>query len=260
MTRKSILTKTRIRLTIAYCKFLSMMGIKHTTLNIGNRKFYIRTKDIVSAGIISSKNYEKEIESKINEIVKPGMNVIDIGANMGYFTLILSHLVGSKGKVFAFEPNPTMNEILKKNCEINNLKNVKIFQEALAESKGNLKLFFPGEGYEAWGSFRPPLNKYKTTKEVLVKTTTLDTILEKYGVKKVDFVKMDVEGAEYSIFKGSKKTISSKGKPIIIFECAESNTKLFGHNVLNVLQYLSKFNYEITQISHGNWYAKPSEK
>ena len=77
----------------------------------------------------------------IKQEVKEGNNVIDIGANIGYFTLLFAKLVGPNGKVFAFEPDPTNFSILKKNIEENNYDNVILSQKAISDKTETTKLF-----------------------------------------------------------------------------------------------------------------------
>jgi len=147
----------------------------------------------------------------IKKEVKKGMYVFDLGANIGWFTLLFSKLVGEIGHVCAFEANPDTFKILKENIEINKIKNVSIFQLAISNKIGvarfNLDRFEDGESRLE--------SKMKTQNPISVKTTTLDQFCAEHNMK-VDFIKMHIEGSEPKAFQGMKNTISSNPKIKII--------------------------------------------
>jgi len=145
------------------------------------------------------KNYEPRHVALMKRIVKQGETVVDIGAHIGYYTLILAETVGPKGKVFAFEPNPENFEVLKKNVEINGYKNVILEQKAVSNKNGKAKFYFSkinsGDG------------KIYATKEERgsceVNSIKLDDYFKKKRIKP-SFFKMDIQGAEPKAFEGMK--------------------------------------------------------
>ena len=98
------------------------------------------------------------------DLVKPGDTIVDAGANFGYYTIIGSPLVGDKGKVYAFQPDPTNFELNQRNVRLNGLTNVVLEQKALSNRKGTLKLYIAGENkgdhriYQPNGESRPSLD------------------------------------------------------------------------------------------------------
>lgn len=124
--------------------------------------------------------------------IRYGDLVLDVGANIGYYTMLMSKIVGDSGKVYAFEPEPKNFEILQKNIKINNIKNVIIEKFALSDKIGKSYLQISKDS----GQHRLSDSGLET------QTTTIDNY---FGNKKIDFIKMDAEGSEYNIFKGMKQ-------------------------------------------------------
>ena len=113
--------------------------LKSNFVEIEGHKIYLDPFDSLKLSI--NKSYE-EFETKlVKDIIKEGNVVVDIGANIGYFTLIFSRLVGRKGEVFAFEPEPNNFNLLKKNIEINDYKNVNLINKAVSNKSGKIELY-----------------------------------------------------------------------------------------------------------------------
>ena len=164
---------------------------------------------------------------------------------------------GEKGHLIAFEPNPTMVEQLETNIHLNKLNNVTVESIALSDTKGVAEFCLPKSGRESHGSLMPN-DTFETIEHITVKTDQLDDTLAKLNITKVDFIKLDAEGAEMLIFKGAKKLLSGTNKPVIIFECAENLCLPFKHAVFDVLVFLNSFDYSLKQIDYGMWLATPS--
>ena len=157
----------------------------------------------------------------IKNNVKDGDNVIDLGANIGYFTLILAKLVGPTGKVFAFEPDPRNLALLKKNVEYNNYKNVIIVPKAVSNVNDKCTLYTGQKTFGQNKIYKP--KKTKTQKFIPIdsETVRLDDFFKTNGLlDKISFIKMDVEGAEFLALSGMKE-ILKLNKNIKIFTEAE---------------------------------------
>ena len=148
------------------------------------------------------------------QFVKPGMTVIDVGAHIGYYTRLLSELVGSSGRVFAFEAHPDNYAVLKRNLRGRKYSNVEIYNCAVSDRKGKMQL------YVSPGSSNHSLIKDYTEASGLidVESITIDSFLSKREIKSVDFIKMDVEGAEPLVIEGMRKIISSSPKFSLLAE------------------------------------------
>jgi FkbM family methyltransferase len=141
-----------------------------------------------------------------------GEVVIDAGAHYGFYTLNASRLVGADGMILSFEPHPKNYRRLLKNLSSNGIRNVKPFNKALGERDGLVKLYISSHSERHSTSVAlNPSTRYNGN-YIFVESARLDTIVSELGIRRVDLVKIDVEGAELSILKGAEKTIN-KFKP-----------------------------------------------
>jgi FkbM family methyltransferase len=161
--------------------------------------------------------------------------VIDAGANIGFFTLLMSKLVGPTGTVLSIEPGANNLEALRRNIALNDCQNVALVDRALWSSNGNQGMFLYDDG--GYNSFWPESDKDVLT---MVQTTTLDMLCEHYFPS---FMKMDIEGAEYEAMLGAKTLLSNDHFPII----CEVNTdalKRAGHTAEDLLDLFRQELYD----------------
>ena len=141
--------------------------------------------DPVASGAVALGVYERYESEIFRSKVKPGMTIIDIGANLGYYTAIASRLTGDKGLVIAFEPEPNFFKLLSRNISRNNLNNVACFELAIAEKNGLTDLYLSNENKGHNSIIRS--EELKTS--VQVKTTTLDDFLASQKIAKSGYNK-----------------------------------------------------------------------
>ena len=196
-------------------------------VEIQGSKMYLNIKDEslcmrkTFEGYASDLVHEKSTTELFKKVVKNSNTVVDLGANIGYFTLLAAKLVGPQGKVFAFEPEPKNYSYLIKNIELNNYKQVIALQKAVSNKKGETKLYICDydtghhtinqyEGIEAY-------SRGRKTKEhfIEIETITLDNFF-KDKKESIDVVKMDVEGAEALALAGMDR-ILKKNKHLKMF-------------------------------------------
>ena len=169
---------------------------------------------------------EPEVQHALGELLKPGDVVFDVGANIGFFTILCSRLVGDGGRVYAFEPMPENADTLRHNIALNGLSNVTVVEKALSSSTGHAELFV-----SRWSAFHS-LNVEGASKRehlgpqagepIAVETVTLDEFLAAGDVPAPDLVKVDVEGAELAVLQGMRHTLESV-KPLLICELHGTN-------------------------------------
>ena len=212
---------------------------------VQGQKMYLDLRDYrVAEGLFQEGILEKGTTRLFYELVDEGMTVIDIGANIGYFTLIAAKLVGPSGKIFAFEPDPYNYALLKRNVKINGYDNVFLVQKAISDKVGNTKLFLD------------PLRErssilYQCGKEmIVVDTTTLDEFLADKGCF-VDIIKMDIEGAETLALQGGEKTIKENNVKLIM-EFEPKIMQSFGFSPRAFLNNLKQYGFEIYFIKDEN--------
>ena len=191
------------------------------------------TKDL----LYYKNNYEPHISSLFCSMLEEGMVVLDIGASLGYYTLLAAKRVGDNGVVIAFEPDPVAFCGLLKNIRLNGWKNVRAFQFAVSDSNGERKM----GNLTTHKSFAV---KNNTIGIITVKTISLDSFLD----VDPDIIKIDVEGAELEVINGMKK-ILAKGKAKIICEVTPSHLSSLGYSAEEIEETLKQYNYKIYSIT-----------
>jgi len=180
---------------------------------------------------------ENEAGNNLTALIKPGFIVFDVGAHIGYYTVLLSGYL-NKGKVIAFEPDNNNLKYLRKNIEANNLNNVIVIEKALS-SKVSESTFYKDISTGRTSSLQPDAWHPNATKlqEQKVQTTTIDLISKQYGAP--DLIKCDVEGHEIEVLEGASEVLLKK--PILFLEVAKKNSgtvsailKKFGYKIYNV--------------------------
>jgi FkbM family methyltransferase len=222
---------------------------------------YVNTKDLIGWKIFFFGEYETGTNNVIEKYVKSGDTVIEAGANIGSETIILSRLVG-KGHVYGFEPNPYTFERLKINKTINELTNADVYDYALGEKDSTIHFNIYPKGFCNAGMS----SKYESTpktKKIEVTQRTLDSFVREKNIAKVDFIKMDIQGAEMDLIQGAANTIAQH-KPIIFTEALEiyNNTKQlyetlkgYGYSVYYIEDNHTAIMASAADVKDGNWLA-----
>src|SRR3990167_2192625 len=160
-------------------------------------------------------DYEPETRRAFRRIVKPGMTVVDAGANIGYYTLLAAKSMGNSGRVYAFEPDPGYYALLKKNIEVNRLnKIVELFQSAVGNAE-NKSTFFLGN-LTANSFFSLP--GVTTDKTIVVDVVSLDKFFSARNWPSVNVIKLDIEGSEKTALDGMRGLLKRNKDINIIIE------------------------------------------
>jgi len=202
----------------------------------GFKLFVHKGKDLLSDSLLITKEYEPVETNVIKGLVKPGDVVIDAGANIGYYTVLMSKIIGNGGKVYAFEPDKSCFDLLKKNCRLNRCYNVVLINKALYDKEKEIKFYIDNEDNASNSIF-----KGKKTIEVKVQATTLDKEIK----EKINFMKMDIEGAELKALTGGVKLLEDCNK--IVMEVPEARK-----DYEDIKQLLIKNHYKIERLDEGN--------
>ncbi|MDR7571021.1 MAG: FkbM family methyltransferase [Armatimonadota bacterium] len=180
--------------------------------------------------------HEPLLTAFLEDFLRPGMTVVDVGANLGYFTLIAARAVGPTGRVIALEPFPESYRLLQKNIKTNNQRNVFPLPLAAGAQPGTAKLYFYRQAN--WNGL------FTHTGEPLgwvnVEVRPLDQILA--NEPRVDMIRMDVEGAELEVLEGGRKILDTFG-PVIAMEVHPAFIGPVGCKQLSRL--LSQFGYSV---------------
>lgn len=218
--------------------------LKPKIIEINGYKMYLDKEDVGKISVFGE--YELFETEVVKKQIKKGMTVLNIGAYIGYYTLLASRLVGEKGKVFAFEPDPANFKLLKKNIKLNNSKNIKLIQKAASDKKGKQKLFlstFSSNMHSLiYNEFSQPGGK------IDVEVTTIDDYFKDYKGK-IDFIIMDIEGAEPKALEGMSKTLNKNKKIKIIMELIPYLIEETGTNFKKFINSLQKSGFKVYKIN-----------
>lgn len=180
---------------------------------------------------ITFRDWERPTTEMFKKIVKEGDIVVDLGANIGYFTLLAARLVGKKGKVYAFEPEPTNYSLLTKNIELNGYDNVIPVQKAVSNTKEMVKLFLSDTDTGAHTIRQSPTGgRFPATHRgafVEVESVVLDEYFEDRE-QSINVIKMDIEGAEVAALSGMDRILKKNQELKIISEFYPSAIREFG--------------------------------
>lgn len=194
--------------------------------------YWIGLRDSVDFGAFR----EVCIENHYNhsQLLGPGMTVVDIGAHIGTFTLLASKKVGEQGKVITIEPEIHNFEQLKKNLELNGIKNVIPVNVALSDFNGKEDFFISkGSGCH---SFFPRCDDI--IDKIQIRVRTLDTLLRELNIKRVNLLKIDAEEAELKILKGARETLIKNPQMKMAIAAYHSSQQ-----ALEITEYLKELNF-----------------
>jgi len=228
-----------------YEEILSKMGngIRSDFIIMDGQKLFLDKEDSL---MLSIKNNDHELtEIKfLKQIIKNGDTVLDLGANIGVYTLIFAKLVGKSGHVFAFEPDPTNFEILSKNVKENKHENVTLVQKAVSEKNDRIKLFVSKRNHASHRIF----DSEEKRNSIEVDVITLDTYFKKIK-NPINFIKMDVEGVEGATLLGASNIIKNSKDLVIMMEYFPKWIRKYGMNPEEILDSLIEKKFKLFNIN-----------
>lgn len=193
---------------------------KDVTATRGGIRWSLDLAEGIDFSIYLLGGFEPKTIRLYKKLVKPGYTVLDIGANIGAHTLPLAQLVGPEGKVVAFEPTRFASEKLHRNIDLNpDLKGQIITSQTMLVADEQ-EILEP-EIYSSWPLFETEKKVHTEHRGLLMDTRgavamTLDRALLEMQVSRVDFIKLDVDGHEYSVIAGGKKFLTTQTPPILM--------------------------------------------
>jgi len=191
--------------------------------------------------------WEPKVVNAVVEVVSPGMIALDAGAHSGFYTLLLSKLVGPDGLVISFEPLPVNFQILQENILLNNCSNIEAVNQALVERPGELELALPDSNSSLLAG---PAVHQSSNGSIFVPAISVDDFVRERKLP-VHFLKIDVEGAEELVLKGARKTIESY-HPVLVVELHDIDVY---HQKHPAISQLIDLGYEIRWLDQGKYCA-----
>lgn len=190
--------------------------------------------------------YSENIAHLLNTLLRPGMVVLDIGANIGEITLLSAKRVGTKGNVFAFEPIDSISNQLEHHVKMNNFSQVSIEQYALGNAVDDNRPIFSSCGQEVKDPHNGLGSLYGCDGEVplqQIHMTTLDAWLQsRLDIQHIDLIKIDIEGAELACLQGARACLQ-RFRPKIIVEIQDFSAARAGYKPADIIELLSDFDY-----------------
>jgi FkbM family methyltransferase len=203
-------------------------------------KYFIDPEDmIITPQMIVYRQWESDLSNLFRALCTPSSVVVDVGANFGYFTCLAGTMIGAhgNGRVFAFEPNPKLARLIRRNLEINwSMAPIEMHEVAVADFSGEVTLYIPrahGANASLSASDSPDADRVK------VKAVRLDDVVPANVA--VDIMKIDVEGHEYGVLSGARQMIERSPEIKIIMEWSRSQMADAGIDPAKIIQYFEGF-------------------
>lgn len=190
--------------------------------------------------------YELPVQQALATYLGSGDTFYDIGANIGFFTVIAAKLVGASGRVYAFEPVPENAACIRRNVQLNRFSNITVFEKAVSSSTGEGELLLtqhPG-GNALSTAYRPPDMKGSMTVELV----SIDDLVGQQILAPPTFVKIDVEGAELDVLQGMSKTIQ-EFKPVILYEADDADKDALKQKSQDLETFICSLGYKIEALA-----------
>ncbi len=194
----------------------------------------------------------------LEKMLKKGQTVIEVGANYGFFTLLMSKIIGDQGKIVSFEANPLVFNNLKNSILLNKITNVELHNKGLSDREFNSFIVWDnkniGAGYILDEKEAQNFDVLKTLHEK-VKVSTLSK--EFHHNLKVDFLTMDIEGYEFFVLKGADDIINNNHDILIKMEWCPSHLIRAGETVEHFIEYLEEKKFKVYEIDHYSGSVSP---
>lgn len=223
-----------------------LLSNRPVRVEVGDISVLMVPKGGVIANIWSGLRLEELREAQfISQLLQPRMTFFDIGANTGLFAIAAAKKDPSI-QVFAFEPSTWTFQVLKENIRLNDVDNVRAYAVALGDWIGEATLQVNAPGADGLNTIgRPSHPGCRVVAQEKVPITTLDTFLWEHGIRKVDVMKVDVEGAELLVFRGARKLLERTDAPLILYEGFSWCTKGFHYHPVEIMWLLQNHGYSL---------------
>lgn len=209
----------------------------------GDYALYARPDDAAVGRHVIHGSYEPEIEALLRRLLRPGMRVVDLGANLGFFTMLAACLVGPSGHVLAVEPNPDNVALIEASRQLNGFAHVTVAQLAAGRGIGLLML---NTSHSNGTTYKMAEGLEGVMMARSVACVPLDALVD--ATKRVDLIKIDVEGAEYNALLGAEGLLR-RDRPTIVSEFSPGLlTDISGIDGLGYLEWLYGLGYDVSVI------------
>ena len=232
--------------------------VKNTVVKLhGNLSIQTSTASVVGK-YLYMKEFEQLEMNFIRTFLREGDVFIDIGANIGVFSIIGGESVGQNGKVIAFEPVPETHNLLKSNIAFNNLSNVETHLKAISDKAGTLPFYSYQDGYDAFSSFAKVQDE-APFETILVEVITLGSFisgLPEAERQRIRLIKIDVEGWEIPVLNSAKDYLLQPDAPALLVEFTDANARKAGFSCKALFKVGEDLGYTWYRLGHQGGYTK----
>ena len=198
-------------------------------------------------------HYHERYEADLVQRLLSGDDVFwDVGANVGYFTLVAATALANRGQIVAFEPGKNAYARLTENISLNSYQNIQTFPVAVTDQEGEAVLHLLGDIADSSASLYQA-GDTQAGQEVC-RTVALDHFLDSEGLRPPDLIKLDAEGAELAVLQGAAGLINNS-PPLFLMEMEEKNLVAAGASKTAVAKFLTGWGYRAAHLRKGRWYA-----
>jgi FkbM family methyltransferase len=231
--------KGKYRLALASLKLAKNLPAKIKTTTTDRRKIIVNPATFTYQFVYFLGEYEPAITNIISKIVRKDDICFDVGANIGWYSTLLQTLVGENGSVHAFEPVPSSFETLKANIALNkNADKVILNEFALGDQEKEINIYNSATLPDGHASISK--NENSDVEVIPIKMKTADKYVETHNINEVNFIKLDIEGAELFMLKGANKMFKQSKPPIWVIEMALDTSEKLGYLPNDLIELMQK--------------------
>ncbi|MGQ0543111.1 MAG: FkbM family methyltransferase [Blastocatellia bacterium] len=234
--------RSGIRGSTRLSDFLSrrIKSLQSVPIEIEGGTLFADLRISTARGILANPKCQSGEDIVMRKFIRKGDIVFDIGAHLGFYTLLLSKLAGDHGRVYTFEPNRELLPSLRRT--VGPISNVELLEIALSDSEGEMNLYVPEDASMA--SLSDWTNGIAGEVHIVgCVMKRMDDLIENGTVPIPNFIKCDVEGAELSVFQGGMITLDRADAPVLLFELNAKAAKAFGWETQRYFELLESLQH-----------------
>ena len=227
------------------------------TINIRDRGVTMRivldpampSEQTILSFLQNQRLYEPDIAEVMIRAIEPGDVVLDVGANIGFFSLLMALLAGPAGQVVSFEPAADNLVRLQHNIALNGLQSITVVAQPASDVAGEVTFHLNSDnsgGHSIWdpGRFPPNTQSRANPRTVSLRATTIDAELARLGLGPPKLIKIDTEGAEHAVLRGATGLLAGRKVPYIIAELHDFGLEAMGSSQQDLRRFMSEFGYD----------------
>jgi len=213
-------------------------------------RFYLNPFFLIDRQVIAYGDYDAPLHRFIDRHIQPGMVCFDVGANIGLMSVHMARRVGPTGAVFSFEPVPTVHQRLEQHIQANQYEGrAHLHRVALSNADGKAEIHYGNEDWTNHGMASLVAKNHRNVQQTcMVETSTLESFVERHRVERIDFIKVDIEGAEPLFLEGAREVLRSM-KPLLSIEVSAGGlSSLTDYGPRDLVKALEDLGYDLFEV------------